>query len=1229
MKLHNPYVGPRAFEEEDSHNFFGREEETHRLASLVIARRVVLLYSPSGAGKTSLLKAGLIPYLKQRKRINILPISRVGGDIPPDMDRTQVQNIYVFNTLLDLSGENSRPGDLVGRSLSKGLATHFVPQSGQRRAQPCLLILDQFEELFITYIEHYPERADFFFQLQNSLEEHPQMSLLLSMREDFIAQLDSYAAQLPDRLRTRFRLELLGEEAARQAVQEPARQAEVDFTDTATEKLVNDLRKVQVQQPDGTIAEQPGPYIEPVQLQVVCRRLWEKLPDDATQIGKADVEAVGDVDTALANYYAERVKAIAQETGVHERAIREWFDRQLITEQEIRGQVLWGSEQSQRLDNRAIGFLINAHLVRAEKRLNATWYELAHDRLIEPVRKNNAEWFQTNLSAFQYQATLWERSGRSSDLLLRGQELVDAERWATDHDSELTSIEHNFLIVCRSNLSMLEHQAILWENRDRSSSILLRDEELVEAEHWATDHQDELTSIERDFLSACRESRTIARREKKQAYRIRLLATFSTIITVVVIITFLVAYYQWAETEKTKIKAEVERERAKQLTLNTFESRLAYSSTLAHIDKYAEAQEVLDEIRKLEDIPAEQHHARNLLAWFIDLMGQRSSRTYKGSGVRLFNVAISPDNQLLAAVGEKGAVVLFDPESGDLLKHLQGHTDKVYEVAFHPQGHWLATAGDDRRIIFWSLPNGEKLVEWETPGKVRTLAISPDGEHLVSGGTDNNLTLWDVETGKTLQTLKGHSDSVQGLAFSPDGRLLTSGSADKTARIWDLKTGKTLHTLTGHTDSLIEVVFHPNGQILATSSDDRTIRLWKTASGQLIRMLLGHKSEVNGLVFVESGSRLVSASRDHTLRVWDPETGVTLRVLQGHTASVNRLTARDGRVFSVSDDQTLRRWDIHREEIRGDMQIFDLPGEPTASAIALDGSSIAVGFHNGALRLYTLPDVRLLWEQTEAHKKVILSIVFSPSGSHLASASLDKTVKLWQVSNGHRQKPFIKRRPSEIYRVTFAPDDKFLAFSDYSGQIGLVDLNQAKGRSYKAHKGIVNSVNFDASGQYLLSTGNDGETRLWKLNTRLPGSLKKIKSFPKAQGKVIWAAFSPDNRHIATVGQDLLVHILCAKDSTEEWTLPGHEDTILRAIFGPDGKQMATVSTDATVRFWDLTSGTELFTLQLPANIGRPAPVWDFDFRCTKPSTGGGECWLAVPLYRGKLVLYHLGQPYD
>ncbi|HSR31382.1 MAG TPA: hypothetical protein VLY63_12520, partial [Anaerolineae bacterium] len=470
-KWRNPYVGPRAFEEDEREFFFGREKEIEIMMGLVMVRRASLLFSPSGAGKSSLLRAGLIPELTRQEavgrgggthtyqKMRVLPIVSVSSGFVPGLEAA-IGNVYVFGALLSLLPD-VKPGELAGLTLVEGLATFFdsaEPDPGAEDTQQpvplaaipsTLLIFDQFEELFTRDPTRRPEWEGFFEQVGQALEAYPELHVLFAMREDYVAELTPYAALLPDELRPRYRLEMLGQEAACRAIQQPARQGGVEFTDAAATKLVDDLRRMRVQQPDGTALEELGPCVEPVQLQVVCRRLWEKLPEGVTQIMPDDAGSEGDVDSALAAYYAERVRAVAAETGVTERAIRRWFDRQLITEHGMRGDVLQGPEQSAGLDNWVIRALVDAHLVRAEKRRGATWFELAHDRLVEPVRADNEAWRAAHLSPLQRQAALWQDENRADGFFLGGEALEEAEDWAKTHRGVMTEVEREFLDGCK------------------------------------------------------------------------------------------------------------------------------------------------------------------------------------------------------------------------------------------------------------------------------------------------------------------------------------------------------------------------------------------------------------------------------------------------------------------------------------------------------------------------------------------------------------------------------------------------------------------------------------------------------------------------------------------------------------------------------------------------------------------------------------------------------------
>lgn len=449
----NPYVGPRSFAIGEP--LYGRDRERAALLDLVIAERVVLLHAPSGAGKSSLLQAGLVPDLIA-EGFKVRPVIRVGMDLPGEVPGA---NRHLLSALLSLEEGSARPlATLAEQGLVAALEVGGAAHEGE------VLIFDQFEEVLTVDPNNRAAKQAFFAEVGAALRSSRRWAVF-SMREDYVASLAPYVRAVPTRFKNTFQLELLGAEAALQAARRPAEAAGVQFTEAAARRMIDDLRQVKVQAADGSTTVELGAFVEPVQLQVACRNLWARLPEGDPVIEPEDVAAVGDVDAALTEYYESQVAAVAAASGTAEWAIRGWIGRALITEQGLRGQVLQAAEASAGLANAVIRRLIDAHLVRAEKRRGATWFELAHDRMIGPVRASNARWTESHLSAVQRQAELWDSSGRPESLLLR--ERAAAEKAAKEAAS---AVEQAFAAQSLTEIGRVEEterlrRQSLWSRR--------------------------------------------------------------------------------------------------------------------------------------------------------------------------------------------------------------------------------------------------------------------------------------------------------------------------------------------------------------------------------------------------------------------------------------------------------------------------------------------------------------------------------------------------------------------------------------------------------------------------------------------------------------------------------------------------------------------------------------------------------------------------------------------
>lgn len=582
--------------------------------------------------------------------------------------------------------------------------------------------------------------------------------------------------------------------------------------------------------------------------------------------------------------------------------------------------------------------------------------------------------------------------------------------------------------------------------------------------------------------------------------------------------------------------------------------------------------------------------------------------TFQGHSNSVACVAFSPDNKTIASASLDKTVNIWQTD-GTLLATLKGHTNSVTSVAFSPDGQTIASASRDKTIKLWKtdgtlLQTIEQLapVNWlsfsrdgkivavasddgtvklwssdgrlianfwhsqnRKPSKVYTVSFSPDGEKIASAGEDTTVKIWSIAAlkyparenstpahkGQLLATLRGHSKWVFGVSFSPDGQTLASGGADGTVKLWSLAgmgdkrptdasnikpETRLLRTFEGHADRVTQVSFSPDGKTLASASFDKTLRLWRLDDVPL-KTLDGHQNRVQSVTFSPDGQKLASASTDKTIKLWS-RTGVLLETLEGHTQRVASVSfSPDGQLIaSGSYDKTVKVWSLKEEGMSNILPCPSAPLFPCSPSV-----------------LFSL----------DGHADSVMSVSFSPDSEIIASASKDKTVKLW-TRNGRLIKT-LTGHTGWVTGVTFSPDGEMLASASDDGTVKLWNRDGRLLRTLEgAHNSFVLGVAFSPDGKMLASAGYDNSVKLWKVDGTLVATLLKGSS-----DSVTSVSFSPDGLLVASGSYDHKVK-LWSRSGTLLKTLTGHKDSVMSVSFSPDGKVLASAGRDNRVILWNL-----------------------------------------------------------
>ena len=1194
----SPYKGLKRFNFSDRDRFFGRDALIARLVKAVNQSNFSLILGASGSGKSSIVRAGLIPELKKTLA------SERFYDFIFTPNRNPFESFYrcLLSQEKDYYFEESEAA--AARRIAPDTFSTVI-NNLKSLDERWLIFIDQFEELFTICSD--PEVRQNFIDgiVQLVSAKDTSVRVVIAMRADFLEHFSFYPGLgiIANQNNIHLVIDMHSDEL-RQAIEQPAAKHGAIFEEGLVEQIIKELEGQSGYLPllqytlnllwESECREEGTDGRPRIESRILCRSSYNLLEGVRGALQNRVNNIYGSLDqdgqASAKQIFLRMVSIIDTEAGtraVSRRAYRSEFDGQYIEStlnKFINENLLVSGYEN--LSSKELSFGEESSTVAREQRATV---EVAHEILLSSWGELK-RWLEEEKETIILKNWLAEEVRRWQKI-----KLIDESR-AQEELLKGSRLEQ--IVILRKKNSF-----------ERIGGLSSKENEFIDE---SIEFYEQLRK--KDEEQQIREL-NLTKEALKQERRARKAAQGRTV--AVACIGFFAlgfAFTNYLRSVRNEALAFTSRAETLLASNQSFDGLTESLKAGELIKKWswligsntevavaATIQQALHEVREKNRI---QNHKLAVNETIFSSDGKliisasddktiqlwnpdgTHVRTLEGHSSEVTSVCYSPNRSTVISASLDKTVRLWDL-SNSSSKVIGQHEDNVIDIDCSNDGSKIVSIGFDGKIKIWTL-NGELLHAWKfhgNPDSLHTASISVNSTNQViaSASSDGSIQLWNFN-GDLINTITASKNPIWDIDFSPVENVLTSIDEEGVISLWALDEKPVqIHTFkdqassnlvngdTSHLqDGRLSINFSPDGQWLAATSLNTTLQLWNLKDKSLTT-LHGHTSRGNSVAFSPNGSMLVSGGVDNALRLWNlsPRTGVfnfkNSRIIGFD--SIRELVALAPTDFS---EESVNIQPLNRESGRIKLKIISLISRisfsPEKDLIAIINNFIeSDNSFKGVIELWSASGTFNL--KLDGHTDAINSVTFSPDSEMLISASEDKTVKLWRTTGELIES--LEGHLDRVIAAEFSPDGKTIASASADGTVRLWNLNGQEKQVLNGHSDQVNDISFNPNNTRLASASFDGTIKIWNLNGREVAILKGHK------GRVHSVTYSPDGNLIASSGSDGTIR-LWTKNGIEIKVLEVNNGEGLEVSFSSDGKVLYAISganeLDAnTVARWDLS----------------------------------------------------------